>query len=74
MAGGAGTELLVTGADDGVVRIWEGGMGGDKSAVNEWEVGCPVTAVCWSLDGSQVFIGALDNLIHVGPPFLIIHS
>ncbi|KDQ15481.1 hypothetical protein BOTBODRAFT_54751 [Botryobasidium botryosum FD-172 SS1] len=57
-----GTELLVTGADDGFIRIWEAG---EKEPVQQWKVGCPVTAACWSADGSQVFVGALDNEVHV---------
>jgi Prp8 binding protein len=65
MAGGAGVELVVTGSDDGTVKIWEGGEEGRKSAVGTFEIGCPVTSVCWSADGQNVYIGALDNEIHV---------
>jgi WD40 repeat protein len=65
MAGGAGTELLATGSDDGTVKIWEGGYEASKQAVATFELGCPVTAVCWSADGSSLYIGALDNEIHV---------
>lgn len=64
MAGGAGVELVVTGSDDGTVKIWEGGEEGGKSAVGTFEIGCPVTSVCWSADGQNVYIGALDNEIH----------
>lgn len=63
MAGGAGVELVVTGSDDGTVRIWEGE--GGKQSVAMWEVGCPVTGVCWSADGQHVYVGGLDNEIHV---------
>ncbi|KAH9010046.1 WD40-repeat-containing domain protein, partial [Lactarius pseudohatsudake] len=30
-----------------------------------FEVGCPVTCVAWSADGSSIYAGALDNGIHV---------
>jgi len=65
LAGGAGVELVATGADDGTVRVWEGGDEGPKSPVSVFEIGCPVTSVCWSADGSNIYAGALDNEIHV---------
>ncbi|KAF9226804.1 WD40 repeat-like protein [Gyrodon lividus] len=65
MAGGAGIELIATGSDDGTVRIWEGGEEGSKQSVAVFEIGCPVTSVCWGADGQNVYIGALDNEIHV---------
>ena len=65
MGGGAGTELVATGSDDGTVKIWEGGHEANKQSVATFELGCPVTAVCWSADGSSLYIGALDNEIHV---------
>lgn len=65
MAGGAGTELVATGSDDGTVKIWEGGEDAGKYPVATFEVGCPVTAVAWSADGANVYIGAIDNEIHV---------
>lgn len=30
-----------------------------------FEVGCPVTGVCWSADGANIYASALDNDIHV---------
>ena len=65
MGGGAGIELVATGSDDGTVKIWEGGHEANKQSVATFELGCPVTAVCWSADGSSLYIGALDNEIHV---------
>lgn len=63
MAGGAGIELIATGSDDGTVRLWEGD--GEKQSIATWQVGCPVTGVCWSADGQNVYVAALDNEIHV---------
>ncbi|KAG6884674.1 hypothetical protein C0992_005931 [Termitomyces sp. T32_za158] len=60
-----GTELLATGSDDGTVKIWEGGEEATKQAVATLEINCPVTSVCWSADGANVYVGALDNEIHV---------
>ena len=71
MAGGAGTELVATGSDDGTVKIWEGGEDAGKYAVATFEVGCPVTAVAWSADGANVYIGAIDNEIHVRSLFFL---
>jgi Prp8 binding protein len=65
MASGSGTELVATGSDDGTVKIWEGGDESSKLSVAEFDVGCPVTALCWSADGANVYVGALDNVIHV---------
>jgi Prp8 binding protein len=65
MAGGSGIELVATGSDDGTVKIWEGGDEAKKHPVASFAIGCPVTAVCWSADGNNVYIGAIDNEIHV---------
>ena len=65
MATGSGVELLATGSDDGTVKIWEGGDEAGKLPVATFDVGCPVTSVCWGLDGNSVYIGAIDNKIHV---------
>jgi Prp8 binding protein len=73
MAGGAGIELIATGSDDGTVRIWEGGEDGGKQSVAVFEIGCPVTSVCWGADGQNVYIGALDNEIHVRIWYLDTH-
>ena len=75
MATGSGIELLATGSDDSTVKIWEGGDEAGKQPVATFNVGCPVTSVCWGLDGNSVYIGAIDNEIHVcfsSPPHPIL--
>lgn len=62
---GHGIELVATASDDGTVKVWECGDEGSRDNVASWELGCPVTSVCWGPDGNSVFVGALDNLIHV---------
>jgi len=62
---GSGTELLATGSDDGTVKIWEGGDEASKQAVATFEIGCPVTSVCWNKEGNAVYVGAIDNEVHV---------
>jgi len=62
---GHGIELVATASDDSTVKIWECGDEGSRDNVATWELGCPVTSVCWGPDGNSVFVGALDNLIHV---------
>lgn len=59
----AGREMLVSGGDDGKVLLW---MWEEQSKPRESiDVGYPVTAVEFSEDGSQVFVGGLDNDVHV---------
>lgn len=71
LAGGGGRELIATGSDDGTVKVWEGGDEGSKNYVASFQVGCPVTAVCWGAEGGVVYAGAVDNEIHVClTPFL----
>ncbi|CAA7259323.1 unnamed protein product [Cyclocybe aegerita] len=65
MASGSGIELIATGSDDGTVKIWEGGEEAGKQAVATFEVKCPVTSVCWSIDGNSVYVGAIDNEVHI---------
>jgi Prp8 binding protein len=66
MAAGPGTELIATGSDDGTVKVWEGGEEAGKIPVATFALGCPVTAVCWGKDGNSVYVGAIDNEVHVG--------
>ncbi|KAF9057519.1 WD40-repeat-containing domain protein [Panaeolus papilionaceus] len=65
MASGSGTELVATGSDDGTVKIWEGGDDAQKHPVATFDIKCPVTSVCWSADGNSVYIGAIDNEVHI---------
>ena len=65
-----GTELVATASDDKTVKVWDAGEDGGKVPVATFEVGCPATAVCWSADGTNLYVGALDNEIHVRFPTL----
>ncbi|EPQ28352.1 uncharacterized protein PFL1_04179 [Pseudozyma flocculosa PF-1] len=58
----SGTEILVSGGDDGRVMLWDPQ---DKQALDVLNVGYPVTAVAFSDDASQVYVGGLDNDIHI---------
>lgn len=81
--GGAGKGLIVTGSDDGTVRVWSDES---KEEVEVVELGYPITAVrvslsCaeagtaadvvldqqvkWSEDGQSIYIGGVDNDVHV---------
>ncbi|PFH50425.1 hypothetical protein AMATHDRAFT_193270 [Amanita thiersii Skay4041] len=65
-AGGSmGTELVATASDDGTVKVWDAGEDCTKIPVAQFTVGCPATSVCWSADGANLYVGALDNEIHV---------
>ncbi|TXT15615.1 hypothetical protein VHUM_00118 [Vanrija humicola] len=61
-----GRELVLTGGDDGLVRVWDLAID-SKEPVAEFDDGrdCPVTAVEWSADGNQCFAGGVDNEIKV---------
>lgn len=60
---GGRQELVASAADDGVVKVWDFEA---KNPIDEIELGYPITAVKWSEDGQQLFIGGIDNDIHVG--------
>jgi Prp8 binding protein len=66
-----GRELVLTGGDDGVARVFDIGLEG-KDPVVEFDDGrdCPVTAVTWSADGNQCFVGGVDNEVKVGEALL----
>jgi Prp8 binding protein len=59
---GGRSELIASASDDGLIKIWDVEA---KNAIDEVELGYPVTAVQWSQDGQQLFIGGIDNDIHV---------
>ncbi|EGG07925.1 uncharacterized protein MELLADRAFT_71582 [Melampsora larici-populina 98AG31] len=54
-------DLIASGSDDGTVKIW---CEDEKDAVDEVELNYPITAVQWSADGQQLFIGGIDNDVH----------
>ncbi|KAK4705077.1 Prp8 binding protein, partial [Phenoliferia sp. Uapishka_3] len=60
--GGEGRGLFVSGSDDGTVRVWSEDT---KEAIKIVELGYPITAVKWSADGQSVFVGGVDNDVHV---------
>lgn len=61
-----GRELILTGGDDGIARVFDPERE-DKEPVVEFDDGqdVPVTAVAWSSDGNQCFVGGVDNAIKV---------
>jgi Prp8 binding protein len=63
-SGGGGRELVVSG---GVVRVWDEQVDGREAVVELQtpEGGIPTTAVAWSQDGAQVFVGGIHNQIDV---------
>lgn len=58
----SGPELLVSASDDGRVMIWDPEA---KEPLDILEVGYPVTAVAFSDDSSQIYVGGIDNQIHI---------
>ncbi|BGP22406.1 hypothetical protein JCM10295v2_001285 [Rhodotorula toruloides] len=60
--GGLGRGLIASASDDGTVRVWSEEA---KEEIEVVELGYPITAVKWSEDGQSLFIGGLDNDIHV---------
>ncbi|GAA5836778.1 hypothetical protein JCM11251_005785 [Rhodosporidiobolus azoricus] len=60
--GGAGRGLIASASDDGTVRVWSQDA---KEEIEVVELGYPITAVKWSEDGQSLFLGGLDNDIHV---------
>ncbi|CDR87883.1 probable U5 snRNP-specific 40 kD protein (novel WD-40 repeat protein) [Sporisorium scitamineum] len=58
----SGPELLISASDDGRVMIWDPQA---KEPLDVLEVGYPVTAVAFSQDSSQIYVGGIDNQIHI---------
>lgn len=58
----SGPELLASGSDDGKVMVWDPQA---KEPLDALEVGYPVTAVAFSEDASQIYVGGIDNQIHI---------
>lgn len=54
--------LFASGSDDGNVCIWSRE---EKKPREVLKVGYPVTALEWTKDGSGLFVGGIDNQIHV---------
>jgi Prp8 binding protein len=67
----SGKDLVLTGGDDGIARVWDPialAEDGVKDAVAELDdgLGGCVTAVEWGKDGNICFVGGVDNEIKVG--------
>ncbi|GAA6042659.1 hypothetical protein JCM8097_008273 [Rhodosporidiobolus ruineniae] len=60
--GGAGRGLIASASDDGTVRVWSQEA---KEEIEVVELGFPITAVKWAEDGQSLYLGGLDNDIHV---------
>lgn len=58
----SGPELLVSASDDGRVMVWDPEA---KEPLDVLDVGYPVTAVAFSDDSSQIFVGGIDNQVHI---------
>lgn len=58
----AGREILASGSDDGKVMFWDPE---DKHPLDSIDIGYPVTALAFSDDGNQLYVGGVDNEIHV---------
>lgn len=57
-----GTELLISGSDDGTIGIWDPRQ---KQSVSYFETEFPVTAVAFAEAGNEIYTGGIDNDIKV---------
>ncbi|KAK0524739.1 hypothetical protein OC842_005739 [Tilletia horrida] len=61
-AAASGREVVASGSDDGWVLLWDPE---ERNPIDKLEIGYPVTALAFSEDGKQLFVGSVDNDIHV---------
>ncbi|WFD32308.1 hypothetical protein MSPP1_003353 [Malassezia sp. CBS 17886] len=54
--------LVASASDDGHVLLWDLE---ERRPVDAWDFRFPVTAVEFSADASQLFVGGIDNAVHV---------
>lgn len=60
------SDLLVTGSDDGIVRIWDVRMSSKNAIVSSMSQHSDfVLAVTWSTDGAYVYSGGKDKDVNV---------
>lgn len=57
-----GEEFVVSGSDDGYVGVWDPRA---KQAMDFFDTGFPVTAVCLAEAGNEVYTGGIDDVIKV---------
>lgn len=57
---------FASGSDDGNVCIWKTDERKPRRVIS---MGYPVTALEWSKDGSGLFVGGVDNQVHVSRPW-----
>jgi len=57
-----GAEILASASDDGSIAIWDTRQ---KTAIDYYQEQYPVTSVCFSEAGNQIFSGGLDNEVKV---------
>ncbi|PWN24479.1 putative U5 snRNP-specific 40 kd protein [Jaminaea rosea] len=54
--------IFASGSDDGTICVWNTD---ERKPLDVLNVGYPVTAVEWAQDGSSLFVGGIDNQIHL---------
>ncbi|CAD6887610.1 unnamed protein product [Tilletia controversa] len=61
----AGREILASGSDDGKLLLWDPEY---RNPLDSIDIGYPVTALAFSDDGNQLYVGSVDNDIHAYGP------